>query len=477
MGFNAVQHMMNNLYYDSVELGIFSALDMIVPVDSREIVFSKTETFLQSSEEIEDHGLYDTEESKPFKYIPGYKRKIGLSSQSLEKKGALSKEIMLSAKSPISTPAKKKPDFVATLEKILEETYQSSLPIRITKIREIESGVKEQVKEISFWRAGGIYKVWMFKADPVETYIELTKCYIADKAGIRTGKPIGFVPSEKENRYQFDAALLGGVVEHAGETYHKLIHEYETAPELLLESAMFVARFIADCHVRLADTEEQFARYNVNIPVVTASDRIKKTLYAALAIDDKELLSAVENLVAKQMQYKVMSHNDPHTKNIITPPKVSEIGLVGMDAEEYAYIDWKDLGWNHPFSDLVDFFTHFLRDAEQCCVPYDYDFSKIKDAYIASFNKKGSFINLEMNESDLRNDALIESAVCNLCEMYDPSRKNSDDIRQKAIRHMQKLNEDLDELSTKGFRQEIRMIRKSLNDVFGDIEYIKPYLS
>ena len=368
----------------------------------------------------------------------------------------------------------KKPSEVSVLENILSLAYSS--PIEITAINELPTS-RKQVKEVHFFKTNHewLYKVWVFKADPVSTAKELAVYYIADQRGIPTGKPIGYKPSEDQKQYPFDIAILGGaMVEHAGDPYNKLLQNMRFAPERVHEVAKSVAGLIAKCHVKLTAAKDDFERYGVSLEKADPGKEIKERLLAALGIDNADaLIGACRDLYNKQSDLVVVSHGDIHTGNVVT----RERGYA-THISEFGIIDWGSVMFDNPYSDLRDFWLHHQRQALRACGRYDFGFDSLNSSYIGQFlfDVKREGIEATLELSNCKRDSLIQSALWNLYEMYDPVRKGPREIEEKAAAHCQALMSDLDQLQMWGVGREANAVKKELGILLKDKPYLKPVL-
>jgi hypothetical protein len=356
------------------------------------------------------------------------------------------------------TDAGKKPDTIKTLERILSQEYKA--PVRITKIRDLEN-TRKQVKEVRFMVRNYVSKVWVIKSEPEKTAKELNCYYIIYNQGIPTAKPICYVPSEKP--YEFDVAVLGGLIENAGGPYDRLC-EWVDAPGLF-ETAKSIVSLISDYHSKLTKIQSEFEKYGIRLENASPRKEISSRFQAALGIKDtEELVRACEQLYKRQNSIFVVSHGDIHTGNIVTVSTRDERqGCEVPRTDKFGFIDWESISLDTPFGDLQDFWLHHRRLALKSYGSYDFGFEALVQAY-----KPGSDLgNLNLNSS-------IQSALWNLYEMYDPTRKN--DIEAKAIMHCQNLMSELGCLEHMGCREESGMIKRELKRLLADKDYLKEYL-
>ena len=364
---------------------------------------------------------------------------------------------------PLHKPPIKGPTEVETLENILSLSYK--LPVTITSINNLPI-TRKQVKEVYFSKGGDpwLYKVWIFKADPVETAKELTVYYIANKKGVPTGKPIGFKPTKES--YQFDIAILGGVVEHAGEPYNQLINNMRFAPGRIHQTAEAIVCMIADCHAKLTAAKDEFEEYGISLEKASPEKEIEGRFLAKLGIEKKAanvLIKACKDLYNQQSDISVISHGDIHTGNIVT----EEIRYA-VNTDRFGLIDWGSINLDNPYGDLQDFWLHHQRQALRACGAYDFGFEELDKAYQASAKRRG----ISLTQKDM----LVQSALWNLYEMYDPTRENPLEIKEKAETHCQALLNDLEKLELFGCREQSSIIKKELKTLLKDHIYLKPIL-
>jgi len=328
---------------------------------------------------------------------------------------------------------------VEALEQILSLSYKS--PIEITAINELPI-TRKQVKEVHFTKKDSdwLSKVWVFKADPEATAKELTVYYIASKNGIPTGKPIGFQPSK--DSYQFDIAILGGaVVEHAGDSYNKLIANMRLAPKQIHKTSQAIAKMIAEFHIKLTAAKPEFEEYGVNLEKSRPKKELEQRFLAALDIPEEKaetLIKACEDLYDFQQTQYIVSHCDLHTGNIVTKAREHSTSL-----QRFGVIDWGSIGLDTHYSDLRDFWLHHKRQVSAVCPDYDNDFMDFHNAYSRKARGVAEEKKLPQLVESL-GDSLIQSALWNLYEMFDPVR--TEDIEEKAKTHFQNLMQDLKQI-------------------------------
>lgn len=371
----------------------------------------------------------------------------------------------------VSAP-KKRPVEVEALEKILSSAYDSN--VTVTKIRTLPATRKE-VKEVFYMMNGGISKVWVFKADPKKTAIELNAYHVVYNQGIPTGKPILHDLNAKKLSYDFDIAILGGIVQHAGDPYTELIRNIELRPDIVFKTASSVANLIADYHIKLTLAKTEFEKYGVEVPKASPRNEIKERFVAGLNISEsvcEKLISACESLYNKQSGLSVISHGDIHLGNIVTTlVQDAFTGQMLASVDKFGVIDWGSIAFDHPYSDLHDFWLHHVRHAKAVCGDYDFDFEQFEQNYLASIAEKAKAHDLSFDLS--KKNSLIESALWNLYEMFDPVRKDESDIQSKAVTHCSNLLNDLSALNSFGCKKETDVIKKELRTLLNDKLYLK----
>lgn len=367
--------------------------------------------------------------------------------------------------------AERKPETVIQLERILSMAYEAS--VEITSINEIPQTRKE-VKEVHFMKNNDawLHKVWIFKANPKETGRELTVYYIAYEHGVPTGKPIAFKPGTEQ--YNFDIAILGGFVEHAGNNYNVLVNNLRFTPVKIHNVAEGVAAIIAESHVKLTAAINEFAQYGVTLEKSSPAREIEERFAAGLGIDKskaKGLIRAVEQLYKAQSGIYVVSHCDLHTGNVVTKEK-----SFAMSTNEFGIIDWGSVGLDSPYADIRDFWLHHRRQAikaTKAAKEYGFDYETVEQAYATRCNILAPKDNeLFVDFKAAKKDSLIQSALWNLYEMYDPVRTDNVDIEAKAAEHCTMLMKDLSDLTNAGYRKEADGIKKELMVLLSDRKYL-----
>lgn len=390
-------------------------------------------------------------------------------------------DYLIGAKEPetedIFFPAAK-PQDVNNLEKILSEAFQKT--VSITRVKDLAAHRKQSVKEVSYSTGdGAVYKVWVFKADPLSTVKELNIYYIAHQAGVPTGMPIAYTPLHSAEKYPFDMAILGGVINYAGVSYDELVKDLPLEPRMIFNTALAVTGIIADYHVKLTLAEKEFKDLGIEIPRFDVEKEIKERFVAAIGVDPENV--QVKSLVTscrrldKNGSPRVISHNDLHTGNIITLSQTNPLGQIGSSYQRFGVIDWGEIAWDSPYGDLLDFWLHHKRLAQQVCTKYSFRFEKLESAYRDKFNQLGALHNLSFERKEEK--SVVKSAIWNLLEIYDPSRNQVADIIEKATRHSQALWQDLAKLKDFGYAREAYQIKKSINELLKDREYLQPILN
>lgn len=343
-------------------------------------------------------------------------------------------------------PREKTPQIVK-LEKILAKTYNAP-ELSITNIEDLPVTRKE-VRKVSFTMKDSVYQIWVFKADPKTTLKELTSYYIASKQGIPTAKPIGFVPKEGMKNYPYDLAILGGVVEHAGEPYNQLLSKLSMDGDCMFKTASSIARLIADFHHKLTKVGSEFEKYGIKLERADPREEIKQRLLPALNLKQNEvqgLMDACGELYGRQKGELVISHGDIHTRNIVTISSIdTTMGQPRTSLSKFGIIDFGSLMYDYPEGDLSDFWLHHLRDAFWVSNgAYNFDYGSFEGAYLERMSElQGKGVSNGKNR-------VISSALWNLYEMFDPLRKDGLDIQQKARFHAQHLRNDLFALVKEG---------------------------
>lgn len=344
-----------------------------------------------------------------------------------------------------------KSEAVAKLERILSQAYGS--PVAVTKIRELPQ-TRKQVKEVYFAANNSISKVWVFKADPENTARELTTYYIVHELGVPTGKPLGYSPMKAGEAYPFDVAVLGGIVEDAGDPYDALIENMELQPRLVFQTAEAVVRVIKDYQQKLTRAKKEFERYGIELSNASPRKELRERFFAGLQMQEsKELADACDRLYRKLGRKRVVSHGDLHTGNLVTLLN-NEDSRKSTRLDSFGIIDWESIMLDHPCGDVVDFWVHHQRKAKQACGDYDYALGDL------------------MWQDTSAKDLLIQSALWHLYEMFDPARKNTADIEAKAKYHYAMLLEELSNFSGYGCDSEAAIIRREVHNLLKDQPFL-----
>ncbi len=369
------------------------------------------------------------------------------------------------------TPGQKsKPLDIERLEEVLSSSY--NVNVAIASVNDIPV-TRKKVREVYFIRDDDpekLYKVWVFKADPVATLKELTVYHIIYKQGIPTGKPIGYKPSESDTTYPYDIAILGGIVENAGDSYNGVLRNMRMLPDKIFQTAKDIAEIIADYHIKLTHAKGEFARYGIDLHEADTGREIRERFIAGLGIEEKlghSLIDACIGLQSTQSGLNVVSHEDINEKNIVSVKSGDAILY-----RKFGVIDWASIAINNPFSDLRDFWIHHKRQALNICSEYDFSFEEFVESYAERFQKEKGKHKMDFDKNKLRTDSLVQSVLWNIYEMYDPVRDNPEDIKDKAVIHCQALWDDLMQIEAFGNKAHAGRIKKELKILLKD----KPYL-
>ncbi|MBI4980288.1 phosphotransferase [Candidatus Woesearchaeota archaeon] len=347
---------------------------------------------------------------------------------------------------PASLPALPRlPAEVSVLEQLLSLTY--NLPVKITRIKELPP-TRKQVKEVYFLiNETNLSKVWVFKADPEKTRNELNAYSIIHGQGVLTGKPLGYQPSAAP--YSYDIAILGGVVEHAGDPYEQMLENLALEPRTIFSTAQAIARTMADYQLKLTRVKEEFERYGITLLHADPGKEIRERLLAALGKTEDQasgLIAACSQLYSAQKSSPLISHGDCHLGNIVTT--IDDKFGGSLSIQKFGVIDWGSLQYDTPFGDMQDFWLHHQRKAQKVCSNnYPYEVSALENTFVGALQEvareKGYEVTLD------ENDSLIQSALWHLYEMYDPVRKEPADIEAKARVHAWGLWDSLEVLEQK----------------------------
>ncbi len=367
---------------------------------------------------------------------------------------------------PGSLPALPRlPAEVSALEEMLSLAYK--LPIKITCIKKLPQTRKE-VKEVYFLiNETNLSKVWVFKADPEQTRNELNAYALIHRQGILTGKPLGYQPSA--SLYPYDVAILGGVVEHAGDPYEQMLENLSLDSRTIFSTAQAIARTMADYQIKLTQAKDEFEQYGISLLRADPGKEIKERLLAALGKTEEQasgLISACCQLYAAQNSSKLISHGDCHLGNIVTVMDEKYGGT--LSTNKFGMIDWGSLQFDTPFGDVQDFWLHHQRKAQKVCGHYPYSVSQLENTFLGALLEVAKENGRELTLDN--NDSLIQSALWNLYEMYDPTRKDPADIDAKARVYAQGLWDSLDLVAERRpfLRDLTETIKKEVTMVVGE---------
>ena len=364
-----------------------------------------------------------------------------------------------------------KPDEVCKLEQLLSAEYD--VPVLITRVQDVPT-TRKQVKEVCFLKERKLSKVWVFKADPASTAKELITYHIVYGLGIPTGRPIGYIPTSAQEQYPFDVAVVGGILEHAGNPYTKLIDDLALEPRYVFDTALVIANMIAEYQVKLTRAKKEFEDRGIVLEHSSPTKELRDRLLAALRISEEKarpVMDACEQLAQKQSDTYVVSHGDIHTGNIVTIS--DEPNSTTLD--RFGVIDWGSIVLDNPYGDVRDFWAHHARQAEKCCEDYQFTFEEVDRAYrtrVRQMVERDGAAWLWPDERVTKVDSLIQSVLWNVYEMYDPVRKDPKEIQEKARRHYGLLREDLNVLKNYGFRKEAMLVKKELSVLLKDEKYL-----
>ncbi len=372
---------------------------------------------------------------------------------------------------PGSLPALPRlPAEVSALEQMLTIAY--NLPVKITRIKELPP-TRKQVKEVYFLiNETNLSKVWVFKADPKTTRDELNAYHIIHRQGVLTGKPLGCQLSAAP--YSYDVAILGGVVEHAGDSYEQMIENLSLESRIIFSTAQAIARTMADYQLKLTRVKEEFEHYGITLLRADPGKEIRERLLAALGKTEEQasgLIAACRQLYSAQNSSPLISHGDCHLGNIVTT--IDDKFGGSLSIQKFGVIDWGSLQYDTPFGDMQDFWLHHQRKAQKVCSDnYPYGASALENTFVGALQEaareKGYEITLD------ENDSLIQSALWHLYEMYDPTRKEPADIEAKARVHAQGLWNSLDVLEQRMpyLKETTEMIKKEVRALIGEKLYL-----
>ncbi|MFH1917261.1 MAG: aminoglycoside phosphotransferase family protein, partial [Nanoarchaeota archaeon] len=364
-----------------------------------------------------------------------------------------------------------KPEGVVDLEKALSEVYVS----QVTVINvDVLSQSRKEVKRVTFHVNDRVSKVWVFKAEPEATARELALYHIIHKSGIPTARPIGYTPEKGGGQYPFDVAILGGIVSHAGDAYKDLLRDISPVPDLAFSTSIAVAELIASYQVKLSQIADEFAEFGIEIAQASPGKELKERFFPVVGVlEDDSLTAACERLYARLSSDRVISHGDTHLGNVVTVKKdASDVSPSGLSTKEFGLIDWETICYDHPYSDVVDFWLHHEREVRQWNPHYNRKNGRLQSAFQMRLEEEalsdGQVIRLE------EKDWLIMDALWNLYEVFDPTRTEL--VEQKATYHARKLLKTLGKLEKTGARDEALAVRKELQPYFQSKEFLQRFL-
>ncbi|MFH1174435.1 MAG: phosphotransferase [archaeon] len=317
---------------------------------------------------------------------------------------------------------------IALLEDLLTAHFAKS--VTITSIVE-KKGTRKQVKEVHYRLNNHLSKVWLVKStSPEETARQLLAYHIISALGVPTAKPLGYTPSTTP--YPYDVALLGGCLEHAGEPYEMLLKDLALSPESTFETAKTLGRIIANYQAVLSENRNAF---DGNMPIIRRfpHDELIQRLYPVRGVQE-ELASLCDELAGWQEQMLLVSHGDMHNRNILCMNDGHHVLL-----DNFGIIDW-EVYEQHPLADAIGFWVHHRRDAKAINPEYAYTLTDFVDVYTGALKERGIVLRQP------RKDALIQSALWNIYELYDSTRTDAVLAEEKTDYHRKELAHDLDAL-------------------------------
>ncbi|MFA6460831.1 MAG: hypothetical protein WCV90_01075 [Candidatus Woesearchaeota archaeon] len=361
-----------------------------------------------------------------------------------------------------TTPAPKKvettkPEVVPILEAILSEAY--GRPVSVTGIKDLPSTHK-QVKEIYIHVDDKLSRIWIFKADPKKTARELAAYNLIYQKGIPTGRPIGYSPSNSLDDYPFDVAILGGIVEHAGDPYKQMLKNLGFKPNLINQTAEVIVRMIADYQLKLTLAQPELRELGIDLSRASPRKEIKDQFLAAIGKDETQgegLIRACEELYSVQEGTLLVSHGDLHLGNIVTI-KEGEASLTS----KFGIIDWESLCLDHQYGDVQCFLAHHQREAKKACI-LGYSFTN--DPLTAMYSETLAQLDLGhqlTSSSNSNRDAVVQSTLWHIYEIFDPTRTNRKDAQEKAVYHVEATIESLRALIKIGLEPQAQAIWKEL---------------
>ncbi len=358
-------------------------------------------------------------------------------------------------------PSKTKDLFL--LENFLAEAYHYP-DLKITRVEALPK-TKKEVKRVYFVMNDDLYQVWVFKADSDKTAKELNICDIVHRNGIPTARPIGDFPKPDE-KYPYEIAVLGGIVEHAGESYDRLLENLILSPDQMYKTAKNVGKLLAGFHVKLTSARKQFEERGIILEKSSPREYLTERMLPCFKTKEKEfdrLIDLCEQLYNKQQGDLVVSHNDTHTGNIVTVQTSPNGGQLRTSLTDFGIIDHGSIGLDYPQSDLLDFWIHHYRKASNVCKNYPFDFSGVEESYEneCAILERQLGTNLQRGGSK---NVLIQQTLWNIYEMYDPTRKIYES-KLKSAYHYNAFLKLKDSLQRNGFGEDYSNIKAELDKI------------
>jgi hypothetical protein len=375
------------------------------------------------------------------------------------------------------------PNYVTTLESVIQTAHPKS-DIAITRIQKVDSG-RKNVFKISYIIDNETLKtVWAFKSeDPALTTRELQIYQILNDVGVKSAKPL-FAPPQPGEKYQFDIAFLGGVLEHAGGSYDEMLHEIAPNYKTAFGTAIVIAKQIADYQSRLQTAFEKgiFADAQIDIRKVTAEYELRTRLLKKLnpntdsrSAKAQALIDAATQLERYLDSTQIVSHGDLHTKQIVTLNSATNAGL---DLRNFGIIDF-DLVLDRPLGDLTDFWVHHARKIDEITqdpLSTDFAIQKITTPYQDQYtlatlaeeyqNQMHTLQTSSLYTSSLQTTLLLQQALWHSYEMQDPARSEVFDIVKKQKYHWEEFSRVIDsierEISNADIKQAAHNYRTAL---------------
>ena len=237
-----------------------------------------------------------------------------------------------------------------------------------------------------------------------------------------------------------------------------------------------VAELIAEYQVKLTANKWQFEEYGVPLPRFDVGKEIRRRLLKGLKVAEDghahNLIKTFEDLESKIQGQSVISHNDTHTNNFLTAEHVSETGQVGDSYLNFGVIDWGDIGWNIPTGDPVDLWVHYQRVTDTMLHKPRLKFKHFLEAFANKYNQLGQKYGLSFDPREQMRAAVIKHTEWDAFEMYDPSRTDPEDIKNKAIRHYNAFQKDLQNLTTIGYPNQAAALKRHMDEIVKDIPYL-----